>query len=122
MKSDKLYKSISEVAKMLNLVNTKTGKPNTHTIRFWETQFNQIKPKKFSGSRRYYDNESIVILKKIKFLLKDRKMTIEGAKKLLKKNSHLDLDVNNITNINDFEILKNKIKNISLKLKNLKKD
>ena len=49
-------------------------------------------------------------------------MTIEGAKKLLKKNSHLDLDVNNITNINDFEILKNKIKNISLKLKNLKKD
>ena len=122
MKSDKLYKSISEVAKMLNLVNTKTGKPNTHTIRFWETQFNQIRPKKFSGSRRYYDNESIVILKKIKFLLKDRKMTIEGAKKLLKKNSLLDLDVNNITNINDFEILKNKIKNISLKLKNLKKD
>ena len=64
-KSDNAYKSIGEVAKILNLVNKKTGNLNTHTIRFWEKEFKQIKPKIFAGKRRYYDESSILILKKI---------------------------------------------------------
>ena len=80
-KLDNAYKSIGEVAKLLNLVNLKTGKFNTHTIRFWEKEFNQIKPKIFAGKRRYYDEKTINILKKIKFLLKDKGFTINGAKK-----------------------------------------
>ena len=63
-KLDNAYKSIGEVAKLLNLVNLKTGKLNTHTIRFWEKQFIQIKPKILTGNRRYYDKSSIELLKK----------------------------------------------------------
>ena len=66
----KIYKSIGEVAKLLNLVNKKNGKLSTHTIRFWEKEFKQIKPYVFSGKRRYYDNKSILILKKFNFFLK----------------------------------------------------
>ena len=58
-KNDNAYKSIGDVAKILNLVNKKNGKLNTHTIRFWEKEFKVIRPKFFSGSRRYYDNKSI---------------------------------------------------------------
>ena len=68
-KSDNAYKSIGEVAKILNLINKKTGKLNTHTIRFWEKEFKQIKPKFFNGNRRYYDRNSVNILVKIKKLL-----------------------------------------------------
>ena len=70
MKITKLYKSIGEVAKILNLVDKKTGKLSTHTIRFWEKEFKQIKPYIFSGKRRYYDDKTIEILKKIQFFLK----------------------------------------------------
>ena len=79
------YKSIGEVARILNLVNKKNGSLNTHTIRFWEKQFKQIKPKILAGKRRYYDQYSIDVLKKIKFLLKDQGMTISGVKKLFNK-------------------------------------
>ena len=91
-KQEEAYKSISEVAKILNLVNQKTGKINTHTLRYWEKHFKQIKPKIFSGKRRYYDLKSIEVLKKIKYLLKEQGMTIDGVKKMLKKNSSLKLD------------------------------
>ena len=91
-KADNAYKSISEVAKILQLVNKKNGNLNTHTIRFWEKEFKQIKPKIFAGKRRYYDENSIKVLKKIKFLLKDKGMTINGAKKLLNDNKSLFLD------------------------------
>ena len=84
MKIIKLYKTIGEVAKILNLVDKKTGKLSTHTIRFWEKEFKQIKPYIFSGKRRYYDDKSIEILKKIQFLLKNKGMTIKGVKKQLK--------------------------------------
>ena len=106
-KSDNAYKSIGEVAKILNLVNKKTGNLNTHTIRFWEKEFKQIKPKIFAGKRRYYDENSILILKKIHFLLKERGMTINGVKKLL-NNKPLKLD----------EVLNNSISGDNLKLKN----
>ena len=79
------YRSIGEVAEILNLKNNKNGSLNTHTIRFWEKNFKQIKPKTFDSKRRYYDNDAIEVLKKIKYLLKEEGMTIEGVKKMLKR-------------------------------------
>ena len=116
----KKYKSISEVAEILNLYNKKTGKLSTHTIRYWETEFVQIKPYIFSGKRRYYNNNSIEILKKIKFLLKDKGMTIKGVKKQL-NNKNLDLDENNNKTINK-SIVKTKLNKISNLLKNIKQN
>ena len=114
------YKTISEVAELLNLINTKTGKISTHTLRFWEKEFKQIKPKIFAGNRRYYDKETIEILKNIKFLLKDKGMTIKGVKNhLLNDKSDLDVTIN--TTINTKNILKTKLKNISNIIKQLKK-
>ena len=116
----KIYKSIGEVAKILNLIDKKTGKFSTHTIRFWEKEFKQIKPHIFSGKRRYYDDNTIKILKKIKYLLKEKGMTIKGVKKQLKiNNSKLD-DLNN-NSING-EIIKTKLNKISRLLKNIKKN
>ena len=120
-KSDNAYKSIGEVAKILNLVNKKTGNLNTHTIRFWEKEFKQIKPKIFAGKRRYYDESSILILKKIHFLLKERGMTINGVKKLL-NNKTLKLDeVSNNSISGDNLKLKNKLKKILDLTKEIKK-
>ena len=116
------YKSIGEVARILNLVNKKNGNLNTHTIRFWEKQFKQIKPKILAGKRRYYDHYSIDILKKIKFLLKDQGMTISGVKKLFNTNKVLNLDElsNNFISSDNIKI-KNKLKNISKIVKDIKK-
>ena len=121
-KSNSSYKTISEVAKMLNLINNKTGKINTHTLRFWEKQFKQIKPIILSGKRRYYDNKSIDLLKKIKYLLKEKGMTINGVKKILiNKNSFaLDEIANNSIKV-DKNNLKSKINRISVLLKEIKK-
>ena len=119
-KTTKLYKSIGEVAKILNLVDKKTGKRLTHTIRFWEKEFKQINPHIFEGNRRYYDEKSIEMLKHIQFLLKDKGMTIKGVKKVLNgKDSKLD-EVDNKT-INTTN-LKNKINKISSILKNIKQN
>ena len=118
IENNKTYKSIGEVAKILNLVDKKTGKLSTHTLRFWEKQFKQIKPHLFSGRRRYYDLQTIEFLKKIQFLLKIKGMTIKGVKKqLLIKNSKLDEDNNKTINK---RIFKTKINNISNIIKNLK--
>jgi len=121
-KTDNAYKSISEVAKILNLVNKKNGNLNTHTIRFWEKEFKQIKPKILTGKRRYYDKTSIDILKKIKYLLKEQGMTISGVKKLLNSKKSLKLDEfsNNSISVDNIKI-KNKLKNISNLIKQIKK-
>ena len=119
-KSQDAYKTIGEVAEILNLFNSKTGNLSTHTLRFWEKEFRQIKPKIFAGNRRYYDDNTIKILKKIKFLLKDKGMTIKGVKKVLISNeSKLD-EINNTT-INTKNILKSKLSKISKIVKELKK-
>ena len=116
----KTYKTIGEVAEILNLVNKKTGKLSTHTIRFWEKEFREIKPYIFAGNRRYYDHKSIEVLKKIQFLLKNQGMTIKGVKKQLQaKYSELD-EANNQT-INT-KIVKNKLNRISNIIKELKKN
>ena len=123
-KLNSAYKSIGEVAKILGLIDEKNGRLNTHTIRFWEKKFKQIKPKLFNSNRRYYDQNSIDILKKIKYLLKDEGMTIEGVKKILNKNQSLKLDdysnkpIN--TQNNNLKIKLNKISKIITELKDLK--
>ena len=121
-KSDSAYKSIGEVAKILNLVNKKKGTLNTHTIRFWEKEFKQIKPKIFAGNRRYYNTDTIEVLKKVKYLLKDQGMTIIGVKKLLNNNKPLKLDVLSNKHINiDNSNIKNKLKKILKLVKDIKK-
>ncbi len=119
-KSDSKYKSIGEVAIILNLINKKKGTLNTHTIRFWEKEFRQIKPKIFSGNRRYYDNETIEILKRIKYLLKDAGMTINGVKKVLNTSGPLKLDELSNNSITSDINIKNKLKKISNLIKEIK--
>jgi len=121
-KFENAYKSIGEVAKLLNLVNKKNGNLNTHTIRFWEKEFKQIKPKIFSGNRRYYDENSILLLKKIHFLLKEQGMTINGVRKLLNNNKSLKLDEMSNNSISDDNLkIKTKLKKILNLAKELKK-
>ena len=119
-KSNKAYKSIGEVAKILNLVNKKKGTLNTHTIRFWEKEFKQIKPNILNGNRRYYNTEAIDVLKKVKYLLKDQGMTINGAKKVLNSNKSLKLDELPNNSISADYSIKNKLKKISDIIKQLK--
>ena len=114
----KIYKSIGEVAKMLNLINKKSGKLSTHTLRYWEKEFKQIKPYIFAGKRRYYDEKSIDLLKNIHYLLKNKGMTIKGVKNLL-NNNQTELDEDNNQTINR-KTIKTKIYKISNLLKKLK--
>ena len=118
-KSDKAYKTIGEVAKILNLKSNNKGVLPTHVIRFWETQFKQIKPKILNSNRRYYDEKTINLLKKVKFLLKDQGMTIKCVKKILNNEDSLKLDEIADKSIRT-ENLRNKLLKISNKLKELK--
>tara|TARA_Y100000590_G_scaffold235752_1_gene265503 strand:+ start:4221 stop:4622 length:402 start_codon:yes stop_codon:yes gene_type:complete len=123
-KSETAYKTIGEVAKELNLVNPKNGLLQTHTLRFWEKQFRQIKPSVKAGNRRYYSKNDFKIIKLIKYLLRDQGLTIKGVKKILnKKEVRLDdsnyLGVNN-DNLKNTDYLKNKISKISEIIKEIK--
>jgi DNA-binding transcriptional MerR regulator len=112
---------ISEVSVYLDLVNPLSKKPLNHILRYWEKEFRQIKPKKINN-RRYYSTEQVEIIKKIKFLVKNKGMTISGAKKLLNLN---------INKLDDYDLdslkadyknsLRNKSKNLLNKIENLKK-
>ena len=121
-KLDSAYKSIGEVAEILNLVNKKKGSLNTHTIRYWEKEFKNISPKILAGRRRYYDQKSISVLKKIHFLLKNQGMTIKGAKKLLESKNSFQLDdsLNKSIKTDKNLDLKNKITKISKLIKEIK--
>ena len=118
-KLDSAYKTIGEVAKILKLKSNNKGALPTHIIRFWESQFKQIRPKILNSNRRYYDEKTINLLKKIKFLLKVQGMTINGVKKILNNEDTLKLDEIADKSIRA-ENLKNKILKISNKLKALK--
>ena len=84
--------SITELSKELDLIDTSTSKPQNHILRYWEKEFKQIKPKKINN-RRYYSLEQVELLKMIKFLLKNKGMTISGVKKALNSNANkLDYD------------------------------
>tara|TARA_B110000438_G_C15452871_1_gene495407 strand:- start:212 stop:613 length:402 start_codon:yes stop_codon:yes gene_type:complete len=118
-KSDLAYKSIGEIAKELNLINKKTGAVQTHTIRYWETQFKQIKPTIRAGNRRYYSNENLKTIKLIQFLLKDKGLTINGVKKMLNNHDVRSIDLNVDKGINTTKLLKTK--SIREKINNIKK-
>ncbi|MDP7667985.1 MAG: MerR family transcriptional regulator [Rhodospirillales bacterium] len=77
-KSDAAFRTISEVARELDLPQ--------HVLRFWETKFTQIKPLKRGGGRRYYRPEDMVLLRRIRELLYDDGYTIRGVQKLLRGN------------------------------------
>ena len=125
-KDEKIYKTISEVARELNLIDKKTGKLQTHTIRYWETQFKQIKPTIMAGRRRYYSSKNIKMLNYIKSLLKVEGFTVIGVKKILdsRKLESIDGSVNFgvYKPVNKSrKVIKDKIKNISKIIKELKK-
>ena len=118
-KNNNAYKTIGEVVKILDLKSKKKNSSPTHTLRFWEKKFKQIRPKILYGNRRYYDEKDIKLLKKIHFLLKEQGMTINGVKKILDNNDPLKLDENENKSINQLEI-KNRLKKISSLIKKLK--
>ena len=120
-KTNNAYKSIGEVAELLNLKNSKSGKLNTYTLRFWEKEFKQIKPKLLNNRRRYYDKKTVDLLVKIQYLLKDKGMTIKGVKNILNsKRFDLDEPLNlPINNIN--KNIRSRVNKISNILKNIKK-
>ena len=115
-KSSKAYKTIGEVAEILEL-DSVGSKKNTHTIRYWESEFKQIKPI-IINKRRHYNDKNIDILKKIKFLLKDKGMTISGVKKQLNED-FFDVDANENKTINALN-LKFKLNKINKLIKDLK--
>ena len=115
-KTSKAYKTIGEVAEILELESS-VDKKNTHTIRYWESEFKQIKPT-IINKRRHYDVKSINLLKKIKFLLRDRGMTISGVKKHLNED-FFDIDGKENQTINALD-LKFKLNKINKLIKDLK--
>ena len=124
-KSAEALKTIGEVAKELNLIELETGKAKTYILRFWEKEFPQLKPKLRAKGRRYYTAENIKLLKKIQYLLKDKGLTIKGAKKIIENNindievddfERKDISTNDLLNKKDKLI---RIKNIITELKNL---
>ena len=121
-KLNNAYKTIGEVAELLNLKNEKNGKLNTYIIRFWEKEFKQIKPKLMNNKRRYYDKNTINLLKRIKFLLKDQGMTIKGVKNIIKDERFILDDEINLPINTPKNDLKLRLKKISSILKNLKEN
>ena len=112
------YKTIGEVAKIIS-GNAKKVPIQTHTIRYCEKEFKQIRPKILNGNRRYYDKKNIELIQKVHFLLKEQGMTINGVKKILNFNDPLKLDEfsNHSIRSNNF---KNKLEKISKIIKSLK--
>ena len=118
-KNNDAYKTIGEVARELKLIDIKKGRIMTHTLRFWEKNFKQIKPKILAGGRRYYDLNTINLLKKIQYLLKVKGYTINGVKRVLNFEETV-IDENNNISIKDKLKIKKKINKISSLLKELK--
>ena len=114
--------TISELSKLLNLIDKKNGKPKNYILRYWEKEFKQIKPK-IINRRRYYSIEQIELIKLVHFLLKNKGMTINGVKKVLNS------DINKLDDYNSHSLkanyyknnLKDKSKKLLNKIKNLKK-
>ena len=101
----KKYFTIGEVANNLNL--------STSQIRFWETEFDELNPKKNSKGSRKFTEKDINVLKTIQSLLKNKKFTIDGAKKIIKKEINI--------NYNDNDDIIEKLNTVKEKLLYLKK-
>jgi len=103
MIQDKKYYSISEVSELCNI--------KSHTLRFWEKEFKDLKPITRKGNRRYYQAADIQLVKTIKSLLYEEGMTIAGAKKKLQSKLIEEPQDNKLKNvIDDLEALLSKIK------------
>ena len=109
--------NITDLAKMLKLVDVSNKKPLNYILRFWEKEFKQIRPK-LINNRRYYTAEQVELIKKIKFLLKDKGMTISGVKKHLNED-FFDIDGKENQTINALD-LKFKLNKINKLIKDLK--
>ena len=79
-KSPDAFRTISEVAQELDLPQ--------HVLRFWETRFNQIKPMKRGGGRRYYRPDDVDLLRGIRHLLYSEGYTIKGVQRILKEHGN----------------------------------
>ena len=114
--------SISQLAKKLNLINLKNKKPQNYILRYWEKEFKEINPK-IINKRRYYTGDQVKINQLINFLLKDKEMTISGVKKVLKSKINKLDDHNSYSLKADYykKIIKEKTKNIQIRVTNLKK-
>ncbi len=113
--------SISEISKLLKLTNKKNNKPSNHIIRYWETQFSQVKPI-ILKKRRYYNDDQVEVIKLIKFLLKDEGLRINGVKKILKKKIKSLDEYNSISLKTDYQknYLKTKTNTLLQKIRKLK--
>ena len=114
--------NITELTTLLNLINSKTKKPSNYILRYWEKEFKQIKPT-IIKNRRYYSEKQVNNIKLIKFLLKDKGMTVNGVKNLLKSNINSLDDYNSYSLKADYlkKNIKDKTKNILDKINRLKK-
>ena len=113
--------TITELSKLLNLID-KNNKPLNYIVRYWEKEFHQIKPK-IINKRRYYSNNQVELIRLIKFLLKEKGITIDGVKKILKKNIN-KLDDYNLDGLKADHYIKTfeeKSKNILDRVKKLKR-
>lgn len=100
---DKMYYSIGEVAEAFDV--------NASLLRFWEKEFDMIKPKKNAKGNRKFTKEDIKNLRFIYHLVKERGFTLQGAKTHLKENKKESLD--------NFQIIK-KLESIKAELKSMK--
>ena len=113
--------SISELSQFLQLTNKKTKKPLNYVIRYWEKEFPGIKPI-LLNRRRYYSSKQIEKIELIKYLLKDKGLTINGVKKVLKSNINSLDDYNSISLQTDYikQNIKIRSKKILEKIKKIK--
>ena len=102
----KLYYSISEVSRITDL--------EQYVLRYWETEFDQLKPAKNSSGNRIYTNKDIKLILLIKKLLKEEKYTIEGAKKILKNYNGTDNPLHEESEMNVIDVNKSKAAELSL--------
>lgn len=102
---EKRYYSIGEVSKAFNV--------NPSLLRFWEKEFDEIKPKKKESGTRKYTPENIKILKLIYHLVKEKGLTISGAKKQLKVKDSEDATISLLSKLekikNELNLLKSKL-------------
>jgi len=113
--------TITELSKILNLIDNKNKKPLNHVLRYWEKEFKEIKPRKINN-RRYYSSKQVEVIKKIKFLLKNKGMTISGVKNLLYKNTNKLDDYNEDSLKVDYYkyLIKDKSKSLLKKIEKIK--
>ena len=114
--------TISELSLMLDLIDSSNKKPRNYVLRYWEKQFRQIRPKKINN-RRYYSPQQVENVKMIKFLIKNKGMSILGVKNILNSNRIKLDDYNSYSLKADYykSRFKNKSNKILEKIKKLKK-